>query len=283
METVSRPEDARYWVLACQDRKERVGLVPTMGALHEGHLSLVRAARNDCERVVVSIFVNPAQFSPGEDLETYPRPRQRDLELCEREGVDLVFEPLRGDMYLPGHSTYVHVEGLSAGLEGAHRPNFFRGVATVVLKLFHILPADVAYFGRKDAQQLAVVRRMVQDLFVPIEIKACPTVREPDGLAMSSRNAYLSPEERAAAPALYQALMAGRRAFLSGARDPAAVTEAARRRLAEEERFLLQYLECVDAETFQPAVAPLSGRELLATAAFLGSTRLIDNIQLQEG
>lgn len=282
MEVLSRKEDARHWVLACQDKREQVGLVPTMGALHEGHLSLVRAARRECDRVVVSIYVNPRQFGPGEDLEKYPRPREADLELCALEGVDLVYAPGAEGMYLPDHSSYVEVEGVTESLEGQFRPGHFRGVATVVLKLFHVLPADAAYFGRKDAQQLATIRRMARDLDVPIRIVACPTVREADGLAMSSRNVYLSREERAAAPGLYRALLAGRRAFAQGVREAGGVVVAAEAELAREPAFRAQYLALVDPDRFTPAADPLTGHELLTAAAFLGTTRLIDNIVLRE-
>jgi pantoate--beta-alanine ligase len=231
-----------------------IGLVPTMGAFHEGHLSLIRAARKECETVVVSVFVNPAQFAAGEDFERYPRDEARDLRLAEEEGADIVFAPAPQELYPPGHQTWIDVEELGAILEGVHRPGHFRGVATVCCKLFNIVRPERAYFGQKDAQQVAVVRRMVRDLNLDVEIRALPTVRDPDGLALSSRNAYLSPEERATAVALPRAL---------ATRDP----QQARALLDGLE---LDYLEIAD---FEPRV--------LAAAVRVGNTRLIDNVVLE--
>ncbi|HEX5272262.1 MAG TPA: pantoate--beta-alanine ligase, partial [Gemmataceae bacterium] len=202
-------EETRRAVAEARRRGLSVGLVPTMGALHEGHASLIRAARRDTGFVVVSIFVNPTQFGPREDLSRYPRPLQHDLDLCAREGADLVFRPEPATVYPPGFRTYVEVTGLQDVLEGASRPGHFRGVATVVLKLFNIVRPDVAFFGQKDGQQALIVRQMIADLNVPVEVRVCPTVRDADGLALSSRNAYLDVHERAWATVLYEALMLG--------------------------------------------------------------------------
>ena len=244
------------------DRAQRVGLVPTMGALHEGHLSLLRAARAECDLVVVSLFVNPAQFGTNEDLDRYPRDEERDAQLAEQEGVDLLFAPDADDLYPAGFATWVNVEG--TGAEGKARPGHFRGVATVCLKLFNIVRPDVAYFGQKDAQQAAVLRRVVRDLNLDVEVRVLPTVRDKDGLALSSRNAYLSPEERKRALALPRALEAGRAAHARG-EDPVAAAKAQLNGLQPE------YVEVVD----------LDGTTVLASAARIGSTRLIDNVILE--
>jgi pantoate--beta-alanine ligase len=243
-----------------------VGLVPTMGALHGGHLSLVAAARAECDVVVVSVFVNPAQFGRAEDLARYPRDEEGDLRLLEEAGVDLVFAPSEDEMYPPGFQTWVEVEQLSRGLEGAARPGHFRGVATVCLRLFSILRPDRAYFGQKDAQQAEVIARMIDDLGLAIELRVLPTVRDEDGLALSSRNAYLSTEERTAATALPRALAAGEAAFRAG-HDPVAVALAV---LTEEPGIAVEY---VDTATW-------NGRTVLAAAVRAGATRLIDNVVL---
>ncbi len=240
-----------------------IGLVPTMGAFHEGHLSLFRAARRECDVVVVSLFVNPAQFGPGEDLNRYPSDEEGDARLAEGEEVDFLFRPDLDEVYPKGFQTWVEVEDLSRPLEGEHRPGHFRGVATICLKLFNVVRPHRAYFGQKDAQQAAVVRRMVEDLNLPIEIRLLPTVRGPDGLALSSRNAYLSPEERQAALALSRALQAG-----TASDDP---VRAARKVLDEEPLLDLDYLE----------VADLNGQPVLLVAARVGKTRLIDNAPLR--
>jgi pantoate--beta-alanine ligase len=245
-----------------------VGLVPTMGALHEGHLSLVRAARAENAVVVASIFVNPTQFGPGEDLATYPRDAARDTRRAEEAGIDLLFTPSRDEIYPDGFQTWVHVEELSCGLEGDARPGHFRGVATVCLKLFNIVRPDRGYFGQKDAQQAAVVQRLVRDLDLELEVRILPTVREADGLALSSRNAYLSRSEREAAPTIHKALLAGESAYSDGA-DPVA---ASRSVLDAERRLAPDYVEAVR----------LDGRLVLAIAARAGSTRLIDNVLLEE-
>jgi len=258
------------------------GLVPTMGYLHAGHLSLARAARAECATVVASIFVNPAQFGPNEDLSRYPRDLPRDLNLLASAGVDLVFTPTAAEMYPAGFATYVEPDGaLTERLEAAARPGHFRGVATVVTKLFQIVAPDVAYFGQKDAQQVAVIRRMTADLNLPVELRVLPTVRERDGLAMSSRNAYLNTEERAAAVVLYRALEAGQALIAS---DPAAsaqrVIEAMRGVIAAEPRARLEYADVCDPDTFAPLEA-LRAPAILAIAARVGPARLIDNFLLR--
>jgi pantoate--beta-alanine ligase len=246
-------------------RGSAIGLVPTMGALHAGHEALVRKARAECEVVVASIFVNPSQFGPGEDFERYPRDEQRDSVLAESWGVDHLFAPSADEIYPDGFGTWVEVEGLTDELEGAARPGHFRGVATVCLKLFNIVGPDRAYFGQKDAQQAAVLERMVRDLDLGLEIRVVPTVREEDGLAVSSRNAYLGPDEREAAATLPRALAQGAEAGLERAAEVAGAV------LAEEPRLTPDYVE----------VARLNGRVYLLAAARVGSTRLIDNVVLE--
>lgn len=255
-----------------------VSFVPTMGALHEGHLSLVRLARRECPFVVASIFVNPLQFAPGEDLTRYPRREPEDLAALEREGVDVVYLPEARDLYPEGFSTAVEVGGVSEGGEGAARPGHFRGVATVVAKLFLQAAPDVAVFGQKDIQQVAVVRRMVRDLDFPIRLVVGETVREPDGLAMSSRNAYLSPEDRKLAAAFPRALLEARDDVRRGERDAARLTEAARRRLTEA-GLAVDYVEVIDPETMAPVREAAPG-STLAAAVRVGKTRLIDNVPL---
>jgi pantoate--beta-alanine ligase len=257
----------------------RLGLVPTMGALHEGHLSLVRAAESQCDAVVVSIFVNPLQFGPNEDLARYPRTFERDCELLNKEDVDFVFAPSVEEMYPEKAITYVTVEGLSERLCGRTRPGHFRGVTTVVAKLFHIVEPDLAFFGQKDAAQAAIIRRMAQDLNFPVEIMVCPTVREADGLAMSSRNAYLNPQERKSALILYRTLQEMRSGFEQGEHNAARLIEAGKKVLAQESGVRLDYLEIVDPDTLNP-LASVDRSALVAIAAFLGTTRLIDNILL---
>ncbi len=254
-----------------------IGCVPTMGALHAGHLSLVEAARRDGTFVVVTIFVNPTQFGPHEDYARYPRDEAGDLRQCERAGANLVFLPSVEEMYPPGTVTTVHVARLTATLCGPCRPGHFDGVATVVTKLLNIVQPDRAYFGRKDYQQLAVIRQMVRDLNTPVEIIGCPTVREPDGLAMSSRNAYLTPDERQRALALSRALIAAREAIVGGERDPAAV-EATMRAVVEAARPTgIDYVSVVDPVTLQP-IERIAGPVLAALAVWFGRTRLIDNV-----
>jgi pantoate--beta-alanine ligase len=259
---------------------QRLGLVPTMGALHEGHLSLVRAAKEQCDAVAVSIFVNPLQFGPKEDFAKYPRTLERDSDLLEKEGVDCLFAPTAEEMYPAETVTYVTVKGLSEKLCGRSRPGHFRGVTTVVSKLFHIVEPDVAFFGQKDAAQAAIIRRMVRDLNFSIEIVIGPIVREPDGLAMSSRNAYLDPQQRKAALVLYRALMRVRKLFEQGERDAAKLMATGKQEFTNEPVVRIDYLEIVDPDTLEP-VKIISGRSLVAIAAFVGPTRLIDNIVLQ--
>lgn len=264
--------------------RRTAGFVPTMGYLHAGHLSLVERARAENEVVVASIFVNPAQFGPHEDLARYPRDLPRDLDLLEAAGTDLVFTPTAEQIYPSGFSTYVVPEGpLAERLEAAVRPGHFRGVATVVLKLFNLVQPVRAYFGQKDAQQVAVLRRMVADLNVPVELRVRPTVREADGLAMSSRNAYLGPEDRAAAIVLFRALQAGVAAFDERPADGvAAVRRAMEQTFAAESRATLDYADVCDPDTFEP-LAELQVPALLAVAAHLGPARLIDNVVLRPG
>jgi pantoate--beta-alanine ligase len=257
----------------------RLGFVPTMGALHAGHLSLVQAAADSCDAVASSIFVNPTQFGPNEDLATYPRPFERDRELLERAGVDLLFAPTVEEMYPAGVVTWVTVEGFSDKLDGKSRPGHFRGVTTVVAKLFHVVEPDAAFFGQKDAAQVAIIRRMVRDLALPVEIVACPIVREPDGLALSSRNAYLDEQQRKHALVLYRSLIQVQQLFEAGEHNAAKLTAAGRGHISAENSVRLDYFAIVDPETLDP-VADVSGGALVAVAAFVGTTRLIDNILL---
>jgi pantoate--beta-alanine ligase len=260
---------------------KRLGFVPTMGALHEGHLSLVRAAKTACDLVAASIFVNPTQFGPNEDLAKYPRSFERDRELLENEGVELLFAPAVEEMYPAGAVTWVTVETLSDKLDGRSRPGHFRGVTTVVAKLFHVVEPDAAFFGQKDAAQVAIIRRMVRDLNLAVEIVVCPIVREADGLAMSSRNAYLDPERRKRALVLHRSLMRVQGLAEAGERNAARLLAAGREEIAREDSVRLDYIEIVDADTLDP-VDDVSGSALVAVAAFVGSTRLIDNVLLEK-
>ncbi|HEY1799982.1 MAG TPA: pantoate--beta-alanine ligase [Terriglobales bacterium] len=258
----------------------RLGFVPTMGALHEGHLSLVRAAKRQTDVVAASIFVNPTQFGPSEDFAKYPRTFERDCELLKNEGVDLLFVPAAEEMYPKGAVTWVTVEGLSDKLCGRSRPGHFRGVTTVVSKLFHIVEPDVAFFGQKDAVQLTVIRRMVRDLNMPVEIIGCPIVREPDGLAMSSRNAYLSGEERKSAAVLSRTLLGIEQRFDQGERESTKLLSAGMEIFKQEPGARLDYLEIVSREALD-ALPAINGEALVAIAAYVGTTRLIDNITLR--
>jgi len=257
--------------------RRRLGLVPTMGALHEGHLSLVRAAKAQCDAVAVSIFVNPAQFGPAEDLSKYPRPFDRDCGLLEKEGVEILFAPPVEEIYPDGAVTWVVVEGLSEKLDGRSRPGHFRGVTTIVAKLFHIVEPEAAFFGQKDAAQLAVIQRMVRDLDFPVEIVACPIVREADGLAMSSRNAYLNREERVRALVLQRALQETRQRFVSGERRAAELISGGTEVFTREPQVALDYFAIVDPDTLDP-VELISQATLVAVAGYVGPTRLIDNL-----
>lgn len=278
MDLVRRVQMMQEIVREKVGKGRKVAFVPTMGALHDGHLSLVRRARELGDFVIVSAFVNPTQFGPQEDFESYPRDLARDQDLCIQEGVDYLFAPSREDVYRPGHHTYVNVEGLSAVLEGATRPGHFRGVATIVLKLFNIVRPHFAVFGQKDAQQVALIKRMVRDLNVPVELIVEPIVREDDGLALSSRNAHLSPEERKAATVLYRALEQGRTLVEEeGSKDAGRVDSAMRELFAAEPRARLDYVAIVDPDEFVPRET-VEENTLLAVAAWLGETRLIDNM-----
>ena len=265
-------------VRALRPQYGALGFVPTMGFLHEGHLGLIRRAKAACGAAAVSIFVNPIQFAPTDDLDRYPRDLPRDLERAQAAGADFVFAPSVAELYPAGFSTSVDV-GLTHGAENAARPGHFAGVATVVAKLFNIVQPTVAVFGQKDAEQCAVIRKLVRDLDLPLEIDIAPTAREPDGLAMSSRNAYLNAEERTIAPTLWTALTAAQLAYDSGARDPDVLRGAVLAVLADAPRLVLDYVNAADPDTLEPLTAP-SDRVLLSLAAKLGSTRLIDNVVL---
>ena len=256
----------------------KVALVPTMGAIHEGHLALIRKAQDHAECVIASIFVNPTQFGPDEDYDAYPRPFEDDIGILRDEGVDILFAPSREAMYPQGDHTLVRVSGLDEHLCGAHRPGHFQGVATIVSKLLHLCRPHVAVFGRKDAQQLVILRRMAADLFMDVEILGAPIVREPDGLALSSRNAYLSPEERQQAPVLFEAVTAARRAVLQGEQAGKALVETMQKIVARAPEARLQYAEVVDAHSLQPVDHIRPQQDILAAlAVFFGETRLIDN------
>ncbi|OLB21783.1 MAG: pantoate--beta-alanine ligase [Acidobacteriales bacterium 13_2_20CM_55_8] len=264
---------------AARQGEKRLGFVPTMGALHEGHLSLVRAAKARCQVVAASIFVNPTQFGPNEDFSKYPRSFERDQKLLEKEGVELLFAPSVEEMYPEGAVTFVTVEGLSERLCGKSRPGHFRGVTTVVSKLFHITQPDLAFFGQKDAAQVAIIRRMVLDLNLGVEIVVCPIVREADGLAMSSRNAYLSQQQRRSALVLSRSLAQVKKLFEQGERCAGKLGAAGRQVFSEEPSVRLDYFQIVNPETLEP-VESISAPALVAVAAFVGGTRLIDNIVL---
>jgi pantoate--beta-alanine ligase len=277
---VKTVDEVRHAIAAARGRGLSVGLVPTMGALHAGHVSLLRAARQEAGFVVVSIFVNPTQFGPGEDLRRYPRQLEEDIEACAHEGADLVFAPGESTLYPPGFRTFVEATELDHALCGPSRPGHFRGVATVVLKLFHIVEPDIAYFGQKDAQQARIIQQMVRDLDLRVRLRICPIVREPDGLALSSRNRHLNSAQRRQATVLYQALEDARQRIEAGERDAVRLRQdvASRIRAAPEAR--LDYAEIVDADTLQP-MNKLHGDVLIAVAAKFGDTRLIDNIVLR--
>ncbi len=256
-----------------------VGLVPTMGYLHDGHLSLIRRAREECEHVVVSVFVNPTQFGPDEDLAKYPRDLDRDLQLMEPFSPDLVWIPTVESMYPQGYQTWVEVEEVTSPLEGAMRPGHFKGVTTIVAKLFNAVQPHKAYFGQKDAQQVAVIRQMARDLNYPIEIVVCPIVREPDGVAMSSRNVYLDPDQRKAVTVLFRALSAAKEVYDKGERDAGMLRQIMTEVLASEALVQVQYVSCADYDTLEE-LEMIKGKALLSMAVFLGKTRLIDNLVL---
>lgn len=279
MRVLSTVREMRAASLAVRKGGQSLALVPTMGALHVGHIALVRAARAQCDVVVVSIFVNPKQFGPNEDFSKYPRTFEKDCALLEAEGVALVFAPRPEEMYPAGAGTFVEVEGISDRLDGVSRPGHFRGVATIVAKLFHIVGPDRAFFGQKDAAQAAVLRSMVRDLNFDLELIVCSTVREPDGLALSSRNRYLSVEERGRALVLSRALNAIAATYRTGQKDVARLLDAGRGVLATEPEVRIDYLEIVNADTLLPLTEAVPGA-LVAVAAYVGSTRLIDNMIL---
>ncbi len=281
MEIRTKISDVKEQVRVWKAEGLSIGLVPTMGYLHEGHGSLIKKAREENDRVVVSLFVNPTQFGPGEDLEDYPRDPEKDRAYCERLGADLLFAPEPEEMYPEGFSTYVDMTVLTEELCGLSRPTHFRGVCTVLSKLFHIVTPDRAYFGEKDAQQLAVVRHMVEDLNMDVEIVGCPIVREADGLALSSRNTYLSPEEREAALILSRAVSLGKKMVAEREKDAEKLVEEMKALIAAEPLARIDYVKAVDGRTMQPLEevrAPL----LVALAVYIGNTRLIDNFMIEE-
>jgi pantoate--beta-alanine ligase len=277
MKIVGTIAEMRALCRSAKSGGKRLGLVPTMGALHEGHLSLVRAATEKTDVIATSIFVNPTQFGPTEDFSRYPRALEKDCAILEREGVEFVFAPAVEEMYPAGAVTWVTVEGLSDRLCGKSRPGHFRGVATVVAKLFHIIEPDAAFFGQKDAAQHAIIRKMVRDLDMPVAIEVCPIVREADGLALSSRNAYLNANERKSAIVLYRSLQCAQELFRTGERNSAKLIAAARQEFASESNVRLDYFEIVNPDSLEP-VLDTSSPSLAAVAAYVGNTRLIDNI-----
>lgn len=281
MKVVKTIAEVREQVKAWKAEGLRVGLVPTMGFLHEGHQSLIIKAVEENDRVVVSDFVNPTQFGPKEDLASYPRDIEHDAKLCEEAGADLIFHPEPEEMYAQDYCTFVDMDGLTKGLCGKTRPTHFRGVCSVVAKLFNIVTPDSAYFGQKDAQQLAVIRRMVRDLNFDIRIVACPIIREEDGLAKSSRNTYLNAEERAAAVVLSRALNQGKALIESGEQSAAKVKDVIMEELCKEPLARVDYVEVVDADSIEP-IKELKGNVLVAIAVYIGKTRLIDNFIVEE-
>jgi len=282
MEVAKTIESVRNLVRAARREGKRIGLVPTMGALHVGHISLIEAAAKACDFVVVSIFVNPTQFGPGEDFENYPRPIEADLEICRKAGVDAVFAPAPKEMYPAENITWVTVEKLTEPLCGRGRPGHFRGVTTVCAKLFNIVAPDAAYFGQKDAQQAIVIRRMAADLNMPLEIVICPTVREPEGLAVSSRNQYLSEQQKKDATAIHKSLRECRRMIDAGAVETGEIIAAMRKILQQVPSIKIEYISIVDAQTLE-SVEKVAGKVLAAVAVRIGPARLIDNILVDAG
>lgn len=276
MRVIEKISDMKAAVKSQKESGKSIGFVPTMGYLHDGHMSLVRASKMENDFTVMSIFVNPTQFGPNEDYDKYPRDMNRDVRLAEEAGVDIVFAPTVQEMYPDGYKTYVNVEGLTETLCGKSRPGHFRGVTTVVCKLFNIIQPDKAYFGQKDAQQVAVVKKMVKDLNMNLEIIMCPIVREPDGLAMSSRNVYLKPEERKAAVILSRSLFEAEDMIKNGERDKAKIIRHITRKIMSENLAEIDYVQVVDAENLQE-IESINGKVLIAIAARFGGTRLIDN------
>ena len=277
MKTITNPAKMAEFVKKARAKGSAIGFVPTMGYLHKGHLALVRSAKRECDIFVMSIFVNPIQFGPKEDYARYPRDFKRDAKLAKLEGVDVIFYPAAKDMYLPGHSTYVTVENLSDNLCGRSRPGHFRGVATIVTKLFNIIPADTAYFGQKDAQQAFIIKRMVRDLNIPLKIKIVPTVREGDGLAMSSRNVYLDAKQRREAVTLFKSLSLAKRLIKRGEKNAGNVIKAIKDRITKNSSAKIDYVSIVDTDELKN-IKILKGRILIAIAVYFGETRLIDNV-----
>lgn len=280
MQILKSVHEMQSQAIGLRSKGNIIGLVATMGALHNGHLALVRQARERCDVVIVSIFVNPTQFGPNEDLDRYPKRFESDLALCEKEGVDIVFAPDRGDIYQDDFSTYISEEKLAKGLCGVSRPGHFRGVCTVVAKLFNLCRPDMAFFGQKDAQQTAIIKRMVRDLNFNVEIVAVPTVREPDGLALSSRNAYLTPPQREEALKMYRALCAGRALVENGVRQVDRIEAEVTHCLRDSRRLRVIYVATVDRETLEPVRLAEPGKSLLAIACWVDEVRLIDNVLL---
>ena len=277
---IRKIKDMKEIVKRLKKEGKTVGFVPTMGYLHEGHVSLIRCSKKDNDITVVSIFVNPIQFGKNEDLDRYPRDLERDIEICKKEGVDYVFHPSVGEMYPEGFSTYVQVEGITERLCGAFRPVHFRGVTTVVTKLFNIVQPDRAYFGEKDYQQLKVIQRMVKDLNMDVEVIGCPIIREEDGLALSSRNKYLTSEERKSALSISKALFKAKQMFENGEKDPVKIVDEMKKIISSQPLVKeIQYIEIVDPETLTPKKRLEKG-DVIAVAVFVGNTRLIDNIKL---
>jgi pantoate--beta-alanine ligase len=277
MEVAKTTESVRNLIKAARGKGKKIGFVPTMGALHIGHISLIEKAKQQTDFVVVSIFVNPTQFGPSEDFEKYPRPFEADLEICKKAGVDIVFAPSSQELYKRDNLTWVNVEKLTEKLCGQSRPGHFRGVTTVCAKLFNIVAPDIAFFGQKDAQQAIVIKRMVADLNMPVEIIVCPTVRQADGLAVSSRNQYLTEREKKDATYIYKSLEECRKLIDSGTTDSKAITVQMRKILNQAPSIKIEYISIVDAETLQ-TIDSIAGRVLIAIAVKIGSTRLIDNI-----
>ncbi|MBR6770514.1 MAG: pantoate--beta-alanine ligase [Lachnospiraceae bacterium] len=280
MQTVKTIAEVRKQIKEWRQQGLSIGFVPTMGYLHEGHGSLMEKAKEECDRVVASIFVNPMQFGANEDLDCYPRDLEADTRLCESIGVDLIFHPEVEEMYAEGFCSFVDMDGLTQELCGKSRPTHFRGVCTVVSKLFHIVMPDKAYFGQKDAQQLAVIRRMVKDLDMDIQIVGCPIIREEDGLAKSSRNTYLNPEERKAALILSQTIRLGEKLVGEGMRETKTLVEAMKENLSTEPLARIDYVEAVSMDSMQK-VEKLEGEILVAMAVYIGKTRLIDNFMIR--
>ena len=279
MELIKHLSEMRNYIRRIEKEKS-IGFVPTMGYLHEGHLSLIKRARQDCDEVVVSIFVNPTQFGAGEDYHLYPRDLSRDIKLCKQEGLDVVFVPSREEMYPDGYSTFVKVEGeLSSTLEGSSRPGHFQGVCTILTKLFNIISPDFSYFGQKDYQQVLVVKRLVRDLNLRTQIVVLPTVREKDGLAVSSRNSYLNKEERYAATVLYESLEKAKQLIMEGNRDPALVASKMKDLIKAKSLAEIDYVAVVDPETLQK-VERIGKEVLVAVAVKIGEIRLIDNLKI---